>query len=509
MLEDAGAALVITTAALGARLGGAGARRLELDTQAAALAAEPTRAPAIKLEPQNLAYVIYTSGSTGTPKGVAVTHGNVVRLFGATEDLFRFEAQDVWTLFHSFAFDFAVWEIWGALLHGGRLVIVPYSVSRSPGEFLRLIAREGVTTLNQTPSAFYQLLEAERADGEAGRALALRHVIFGGEALDLRRLEDWYEHRADDAPVLVNMYGITETTVHVSHIRLDRELAVSSRGSLIGRAEGGGSAQLVGYVVAAAGCAIDAGELRTHVGSRLPDYMVPAAIVELSGLPLTANGKLDRAALPAPVVRGRGFRPARTPREEVLCGLFAEVLGVEGVGIEDDFFALGGHSLLATRLISRLRSSLDVEVSIRSLFEAPTVALLVERLGDGGVARPALRPVKRPAEVPLSFAQRRLWFLERLEGGRAGYTIPLAVRLSGLLDVGALEAALGDVVERHESLRTVFPERDGVARQVVLDVSLARPRLSVCAVSAGELGAALTQAAQAGFDLERDVPLRA
>ncbi len=162
MLEDSGAALVITTAALGDRLGHHGARRLELDTQAAALAEQPTHAPAITLEPQNLAYIIYTSGSTGTPKGVAVTHGNVVRLFGATEDLFRFEAQDVWTLFHSFAFDFAVWEIWGALLHGGRLVIVPYSVSRSPGEFLRLIAREGVTILNQTPSAFYHLLEAER-----------------------------------------------------------------------------------------------------------------------------------------------------------------------------------------------------------------------------------------------------------------------------------------------------------------------------------------------------------
>src|SRR6185369_693323 len=171
MLEDAGAALVITSAALGDRLGQPGARRLELDTQAAALAEQPTSAPAITLAGHNLAYVIYTSGSTGTPKGVAVTHGNVVRLFGATEELFRFDARDVWTLFHSFAFDFAVWEIWGALLHGGRLVIVPYSVSRSPGEFLRLLAREGVTILNQTPSAFYQLLEAEREDGEHGRAL--------------------------------------------------------------------------------------------------------------------------------------------------------------------------------------------------------------------------------------------------------------------------------------------------------------------------------------------------
>src|SRR2546423_3850426 len=281
-----------------------------------------------------------------------------------------------------------------------------------------------------------------------------------------------------------------------------------SQAAVIGRGEGPGSAQLVGYVVAAAGCSIDVGSLRAHLGSRLPDYMVPAAIVELDRLPLTANGKLDRAALPAPSVRGRGLRPARTAREEVLCGLFAEVLGVEGVGIEDDFFALGGHSLLATRLISRLRSRLEVEVSIRSLFEAPTVALLVERLGGVGDARAPLRAVIRPAEVPLSFAQRRLWFLERLEGGRAGYTIPLPCRVMGVVDVGALEAALGDVVERHESLRTVFPERDGVARQELLDVSLARPRLSVCSVSEGELGGALAQGAPGGVGLERDLALR-
>src|SRR5262249_36101911 len=168
----------------------------------------------------------------GSPKGVAVTHQNVVRLFGATERLFHFGADDVWTLFHSFAFDFSVWEIWGALLHGGRLVVVPYSVSRSPGEFLRLIARERVTILNQTPSAFYQLMQAELERADAGAPLALRHVIFGGEALELSRLEPWYRRHAEHAPLLINMYGITETTVHASHHALGPSLAAANPGRL-------------------------------------------------------------------------------------------------------------------------------------------------------------------------------------------------------------------------------------------------------------------------------------
>src|SRR5262249_26830809 len=191
--------------------------------------------PHTALRPHNPAYVIYTSGPTGTPKGVAVTHQNVARLFAATEHLFRFGAHDVWTLFHSFTFDFSVWEIWGALLHGGRLVVVPYLISRSPREFLTLMVREGVTILNQTPSAFYQLMQADREHPERGRAPALRHVIFGGEALELRRLDGWYERHRDNAPLLVNMYGITETTVHVSHLSLDRQLAMTSAGSLVGR----------------------------------------------------------------------------------------------------------------------------------------------------------------------------------------------------------------------------------------------------------------------------------
>ncbi len=247
-----------------------------------------------------------------------------------------------------------------------------------------------------------------------------------------------------------------------------------------GGGSGGGSSplRLVAYVVAKAGTAApgmaapDASALRRHLMGLLPDYMVPSAFVTLERLPLTPNGKLDRRALPAPVVAANVVRRLpRTPHEEVLCGLFAETLGVAEVGIDDNFFELGGHSLLATRLIGRIRSTLAVEIAIRSLFEAPTVEALVRRLGDGQTARAPLRVMARPAEIPLSFAQRRLWFLNRLDGPSATYTIPLAVRLLGDLDVSALEAALGDLMARHESLRTVFPETLGVPHQQVLDVS--------------------------------------
>ncbi|MFS3942001.1 non-ribosomal peptide synthetase DhbF [Bacillus subtilis] len=186
------------------------------------------------LSPLNTAYVIYTSGSTGVPKGVMIPHQNVTRLFAATEHWFRFSSDDIWTMFHSYAFDFSVWEIWGPLLHGGRLVIVPHHVSRSPKAFLRLLVKEGVTVLNQTPSAFYQFMQAEREQPDLGQALSLRYVIFGGEALELSRLEDWYNRHPENRPQLINMYGITETTVHVSYIELDRSMAALRANSLIG-----------------------------------------------------------------------------------------------------------------------------------------------------------------------------------------------------------------------------------------------------------------------------------
>jgi hypothetical protein len=220
---------------------------------------------------------------------------------------------------------------------------------------------------------------------------------------------------------------------------------------VIAREDPGGEKRLVGYVVAQSGQRADPALLRTHLAQNLPEYTVPEAIIVLEALPLNPNGKLDRKALPAPeFLTCAIYRAPRTPQEEILCGLFAEVLGVSSTGIEDNFFELGGHSLLATRLISRIRAGLGVELAIRTLFETPTNGEQVQRLNQAQAAKPPLRPMPRPAEILLSFAQRRLWFLDRLEGPGPTYNIPVAVRLrASAQDVAVLEAALGDVVERH------------------------------------------------------------
>ena len=285
-----------------------------------------------------------------------------------------------------------------------------------------------------------------------------------------------------------------------------------AQAAVVVREDGSGGQRLIGYVVAAAGAAIGQQALRTALGRHLPDYMVPAAIVALDALPLTPNGKLDRRALPAPeLAAGHGtYRAPRSPQEAILCELFAEVLGLPRVGVDDSFFDLGGHSLLATRLISRVRAALDVEVGIRSLFEAPSVAQLGPKLAEQPqTMRAPLIAQPRPETIPLSTAQRRLWFLERLEGASGTYLIPMAVRLEGVLDRDALEAALGDLVGRHESLRTVFPERLGVPRQHILAAGEARPSLEVTAVEEAGLSAALQAAACRGFDLAHELPLRA
>ncbi|MEU9291973.1 amino acid adenylation domain-containing protein, partial [Streptomyces sp. NPDC048275] len=287
-----------------------------------------------------------------------------------------------------------------------------------------------------------------------------------------------------------------------------------------------GDKSLVAYVVPATGHATapTAATLRTYVAERLPDYMVPSAFVLLDALPLTANGKLDRRALPAPVETAIDRTPdtpayaAHNPWEEALSSLFADVLGLEQVGRDDDFFDLGGHSLLAIRLLARARSALGMELSVRDMFNNPTVAGLARLMTVAGrTGRPVVTRSERPGRLPLSYAQQRLWFLHEYEPDSALYNIPVALRLTGPLDHHALQAALADVVERHEALRTVFTQDDELgAHQIVLPAQQGRSALKHITLGKHTedtdddiLTAALAEAVAHGFDLTRDLPLRA
>ncbi|MEV7791266.1 amino acid adenylation domain-containing protein [Streptomyces sp. NPDC087512] len=271
----------------------------------------------------------------------------------------------------------------------------------------------------------------------------------------------------------------------------------------------GGSVLVAHHVPADPAAPADAEELRAHVAAVLPEYAVPAHFPALDVFPRTADGRIDRAALPEP--RRSTARAPRNDIERTLCGLFAELLGKPVTGIDDSFFELGGHSLLATRLVSRVRSTFGIELPFRDIFDAQTVAALAERVvGSSTGGRPPVRAVEqRPERVPLAFAQRRLWFLNRLEGRTGTYNVPVAVRLSGPLDVAALGAAVNDVVARHEALRTVFPETDGEPWQRVVPAAEATVPVDVVDVTEEGLEAALGSAASAGFDLAVDLPVRA
>ncbi|WP_326841079.1 amino acid adenylation domain-containing protein [Streptomyces sp. NBC_01558] len=271
-----------------------------------------------------------------------------------------------------------------------------------------------------------------------------------------------------------------------------------------------GDRRLVAYLVPSSGSRPDPADLARALGRVLPAYMIPSAFVLLDELPLNLNGKVDHRALPEPAHDSgvRGGTP-RTAREEIVCGLFADVLGRDATGIDDDFFALGGHSLLATRLAARLRTALGVEVPLKVLFEHPTPASLAAALDDAPRARtPLERAVHRVDPMPLSYAQQRLWFLNRFEGPSATYNVPLVLRLEGPLDADALQSALVDVVERHESLRTVFPDTDGVARQVVLDVDAADLDLTPRDTDTGHLDEILTVESAHAFDISTQIPVR-
>ena len=582
--------------------------------------------------PEHLAYVIYTSGSTGQPKGVQIEHRNVARLFTATEAWFGFGPDDTWLLFHSYAFDFSVWELWGALLHGGRLVVAPLWTARSPQALARLLVDEGVTVLNATPSLFVSVQDALL---ESSWDLSLRLVVFGGEALHPPSLRPWFRRFESGGPRLVNMYGITETTVHVTYRpiaaadcevdsspigrpipdlqlfvlgpdldpvppgvpgelfvggaglarsylnrpelsaerfvpnpfgpgrlyrsgdsaryrddgeieflgRIDDQVkirgfrielgeiqsALAEHGSVAECAvvahDESGETRLAAYIVPSG--RLDDGErlradLRAHLEQRLPSFMVPASLTLLEQLPLTSNGKLDRTALPAPAWEDQSdatFVAPRTPTEIRIAEIWRTVLGVERIGADDNFFHIGGHSLLGARVVTQVREQFAIELSVRALFEGASLSAFAARVDEavaGGGAKEVTETVDETAAVsvfPPSYPQQQMLFIDRLAPDVATYNGAFAVRIAGELDRPALEAALADVVIRHESLRTIFRWDDDGPVQVLLDRwELSMPIVDLSSIPAGgaeaELGRLLDEESRKPFDLGRDLMVR-
>ncbi|WP_460730515.1 condensation domain-containing protein, partial [Nocardia heshunensis] len=286
-----------------------------------------------------------------------------------------------------------------------------------------------------------------------------------------------------------------------------------AQAAVIVREDQPGDQRIVAYVVPADGVVTAVDAVRDGAAELLPAYMVPSAVVVLDRIPLTVNGKLDRRALPAPAVQARAFRAPETPIQETVAGVFADVLGLDRVGLDDDFFDLGGNSLIATRVVSRIGAALDTTVAVRTLFEASNVEALAARIeshADGASRAKLVGRARTPGElVPLSFAQQRMWFLNQYDTSSAAYNLPLAIRLDGELDTAALELAVADVVRRHESLRTRYPEHGGTPMQVVVQAEEIALDLRPVTVTAEDLVAAVTAFATLGFNVAEQVPLRA
>ncbi len=319
---------------------------------------------------------------------------------------------------------------------------------------------------------------------------------------------------------IYNLYAVHESLGHGADLDQSGAKAPHSKAGLEATKSGRlhGVRQLAGALAT-----VTPTELKEYLSQRLPEYMVPGVLVELERLPLTANGKLDRKALPEPesvsTTNRTGYERAETPIEELLCGLWAELLKVDEVGVQDNFFDLGGHSLLATQVISRVREALGVELAMRTLFESPTVAGLARQVetalrGEQGTQAPPLAPVSRDQQLPLSFAQQRLWFIDQLEPGSAAYNVPTAVRLSGDLQVEALTRTLSEILRRHEVLRTTFAVVDGEPVQVIGDVHDFNLHITDLAQLShdereAEVSRLAQEEAQRPFDLTRGPLLRA
>ena len=579
ILEDSGISALISEDSILSELTNKEIVAFTLKSIEKELTHKPDTSPNIAIKSEFAAYIIYTSGSTGTPKGCVVTHGNAIRLMHSTEPWFGFNDKDIWTLFHSFAFDFSVWELWGALLYGGKVIIVPFWLSRSPESFREFITTERVTVLNQTPSAFYQLTRADEAS--VGK-LALRYVIFGGEALDLPSLRSWLEKYGDKTPRLINMYGITETTVHVTYrpislhdltgnvsvigreipdlciYLLDEKLEPVSdglpgeiyvagagvtsgylnrpaltaerflpnpfgtgrlyRSGDLGRRLPNGDLEYLGRIdqqVKIRGIRIELGEiqsaltshsqvresviltdeweresrlvayyvpgetnptaneLRQHLKSKLPDYMVPAAYVSLDAFPLNVNGKIDTKALPAPdwnLLRvEEDYIAARNADEESLCTIVAETLGIERVGIDDNFFDIGGDSILALQVIAKAKKA-GFAISARELYESATVRQLATKKAAVAISNISDVPVvnllstadkqrlpKDAADAyPLSSLQAGMLYHTEMHPESAIFHQIFTFDLHLSYSEVAWKKAIADICDAHPVLRTSF-----------------------------------------------------
>lgn len=497
--ENSGALAIVAQSDLSQVLADAEIAAPVIDLEIGADDAQPTNVPLPEVSPGSPAYVIYTSGSTRQPKGVSVSHRNVTRLFQSTRADFGFDESDTWSLFHSFAFDFSVWEIWGALLHGGKLVIVPTETRTAINDLYDLLLSEHVTFLSQTPTALRELI-SEDARRSAHDRQGLKYIVLGGEALDPSMLQPWFERHGDSSPQVVNMYGITETTVHVTYRPMKMADAYAAHRNVIGRplrdvdllildgsmnpvpvgvpgemfVGGGGVAggylglpeltsqsfvpnslkpgksgevlyrsgdvarhlpdgdieyigradkqikirgfriepgeiesvlakhadvvsahviaredqpgdvRLIAYLVTQNGVSPATSELIALAEQELPGHMVPRNFVALEKLPITANGKLDVEALPTPDRErpdlSEEFASPVTTYERDIASIWSELLQIDEVGVDDNFFDLGGHSLLLMRLCSMFESQLSRKVSVTDAFRFPTVRSMARHL---------------------------------------------------------------------------------------------------------------------------------